>query len=256
MDFLAALSTDVGLRKKFNQDSLCIKAARTPKGNVLMAMVCDGMGGLSSGELASATVIRRFDKWFREELPEQISKDDFLEQLPMIWDKIIQSLNTNIKTYGNLNNIQLGTTITAMLVFENRYIIAHVGDSRVYSIYGKKVTCITKDQTLVQREVDEGKLTPEAAHNDPRRSVLLQCIGASQIVEPVMYMGNVSPGEVFLLCSDGFRHEIKENEIAEAFSGEVLVNEIKIKDSIRHLISLNMKRKEQDNISAVVFKVV
>ncbi|MBQ8502741.1 MAG: serine/threonine-protein phosphatase [Clostridia bacterium] len=256
MDFLMALSTDVGIRKKINQDSLCLKAARTDKGNVLMAIVCDGMGGLSSGELASATVIRRFDKWFESELPTLIGNKNFIEQLPMIWDKIIQQLNLEIEAYGKRSNIQLGTTLTAMLVFDSQYLVAHVGDSRAYHIDGKKLMCITKDQTLVQREVDQGRLTAVAALTDPRRSVLLQCIGASKTVVPAMYTGKVKMGDVYLLCSDGFRHEIKENEIIDSFSSGSIDSEKKIYDNISHLISLNIKRKEQDNISAIVFKVV
>ena len=74
MNYLFALHTDVGIKKKTNQDSLCVKEASTPNGNILMALVCDGMGGLEKGEVASATIIKAFSKWFQEELPYDLSK--------------------------------------------------------------------------------------------------------------------------------------------------------------------------------------
>ena len=64
MNYNIALHTDVGIRKETNQDSMCVKQAETEKGQILLAIICDGMGGLSQGELASATVVRDFDKWF------------------------------------------------------------------------------------------------------------------------------------------------------------------------------------------------
>jgi len=81
--FIAAADTDVGLVKDTNQDSLLIKHASYDGGEVMMAVVCDGMGGLSHGEVASATVIKDFDRWFREELPQELEAPDGGYRLPL-----------------------------------------------------------------------------------------------------------------------------------------------------------------------------
>lgn len=75
MNFLTAVHTDVGIKKKTNQDSALIVEAETPRGRAMLAVIADGMGGLAKGELASATVIRAFDTWFENDLPEVIGDE-------------------------------------------------------------------------------------------------------------------------------------------------------------------------------------
>ena len=104
--------------------------------------------------------------------------------------------------------IYLGTTITAFLLAGNRFFVWHVGDSRLYKISSSKIERLTNDHTVIAKEVAEGRLTEKEAKNDPKRNVLLQCIGASERVKPDMFCGEVKKGDILLLCSDGFRHEI------------------------------------------------
>lgn len=256
MNFKVAEYSDIGIRKSTNQDSLCIKEAETQNGKVLLAMVCDGMGGLEKGEVASATVITVFSKWFEQELPFQLSKENALEEISYQWNRMIKEQNQNIADYGNRNHIQLGTTITAMLFLENgEYLIGHVGDSRSYRITDLGIDVLTEDQTVVAREIKMGRLTPEQAETDPRRSVLLQCIGASKIVEPDMLRGVYQPNECYMLCSDGFRHVITPQEIQCAFAPSRNIDESVMTNNIVSLIELNKQRQETDNISAVLIKV-
>ena len=95
IQFLTALHTDVGIIKETNQDSLCIKSAKTDIGNILLAVVCDGMGGLKKGELASATVIRRFSYWFDNELP-LIIHDITMDRIRNSFSAMIEELNNRI----------------------------------------------------------------------------------------------------------------------------------------------------------------
>lgn len=113
----------------------------------MLAVICDGMGGLSQGELASATVVRGFADWFVRELPGLIRQRE------------------------------------------------------------------TEDQSYVAREVKRGNMTLEQARTDTRRNVLLQCIGASAEVMPELKEGKIKFGNTYLLCSDGFRHELTEEEM-------------------------------------------
>lgn len=255
MKYFVTALTDVGIKKDTNQDSLCVKKAETPFGEVVLAMVCDGMGGLSKGELASATVIRAFASWYENVLPAQIEKFEW-EVVKDEWDRLIKELNYAIAEYSRPFNIKAGTTLTAMLFFGDAYLIAHVGDTRVYNIFSGKLEQLTEDQSVVGREIRLGNMTEEQARIDPRRNVLLQCIGASRTVIPEFSFGTVTPGSVYLICSDGFRHEITEQEISRLLNFDALADETITKKNIRDLIEMNKIRRETDNISAMTIKAV
>ncbi len=257
MEFRIALSTDVGIKKETNQDSCCVKEAATEKGNILLAVLCDGMGGLAKGEVASATLIKTFSDWFETDFPELLSKDGGLDEIQYQWDRIIKEQNQNIAAYGKTLKLQLGTTITAMLVLEDgKYIIGHVGDSRAYRITNDEITTLTDDQTVVAREIKLGRMTPEEAEKDPRRNVLLQCVGASRVVEPEYYYGNVESNQCYMLCSDGFRHVITADEIMQKFSPNMNPDEKTMASNIEELIELNKFRHETDNITSVLIKAI
>jgi PPM family protein phosphatase len=254
MDALTAAYTDIGIKKETNQDSMCIKVADSSIGKVTLAVICDGMGGLSKGEVASASVINAFSKWFEHELPQQLANND-LSEIQYRWNRIIQEQNQRIAEYGREVRIQLGTTWTALLIIgDEYYIIGHVGDSRVYRL-NSKLEVLTEDQTVVGREVRRGNMTKEQAEIDPRRNVLLQCIGASKLVEPQFISGKPAKEEVYLLCSDGFRHTITEDEIYQAFSPNGLRDEADMKAKAKEMVELNKQRNELDNISVLLVKL-
>lgn len=259
MKFLSIAHSDVGIRKKINQDSVLIKEASTDKGNVLLALVCDGMGGFAKGEVASATLIRAFSEWFEKDLPDLLYKDGKIqeineESLMSSWDKVISEVNLKIAAYGEKMRAQCGTTLAAILLANEKYYIANVGDSRVYKLDGT-MKHLTVDQTFVQREIDEGRLTEDEAKVHPQRNVLLQCIGTGVAVVPEYVIGTFKPGEGFMLCSDGFRHVITEEEFLKLLSPEKLKSEKDLKDAAVYFTELNKQRRENDNISVLLIKV-
>ncbi|WP_026907198.1 PP2C family protein-serine/threonine phosphatase [Paucisalibacillus globulus] len=254
MEILTAVHTDTGLKKQTNQDSICLKVADTSIGKVVLAIICDGMGGLSKGEVASSNVIEAFSDWFEQELPFQLAQENWSE-IQYRWDRIIKEQNHRIATYGRNTSSQLGTTLTAMLIVDSDYmLVAHVGDTRLYRL-DSGIHQLTEDQTLVAKEVRLGRLTTEEAKTDPRRHVLLQCIGASKRVEADFIQGKAKIGEVYLLCSDGFRHKVTEEEIYTAFLPGTSQNEMEMEKQAKRLVELNKERQETDNISVVIVKI-
>lgn len=255
MNFIISASTDVGIVKSTNQDSLSVKVANTNQGKVVFAVLCDGMGGLSKGEVASAAVIRAFDSWFMNSFPKMCMSGISDLAITTQWNTIINDCNERINEYGLRQGVRLGTTVVAVLLTQTRYYILNVGDSRAYEI-SNGVKQLTEDQTLVAREIAQGRLTPEEAKTDRRRSVLLQCVGASECVTPDMFFGDVHSNTVFMLCSDGFRHVITPEEIFDKFNPAVLANEgIMARNSVE-LIELNKLRNERDNISVALIKAI
>lgn len=255
MNFYIAGQTDVGIAKSTNQDSLLVKKIKTAYGEMVFSVLCDGMGGLAKGELASATVIRAFDEWAQNELPI-LGQNGHIDDMSLKnqWERIILEQNVKIKNYGMSIGVNIGTTAVILLVTQNRYYLMNVGDSRAY-LLSDDITVLTKDQTLVEREVELGNITREQAEVDPRRSVLLQCVGASENVIPDMFYGDVMPNTAFLLCSDGFRHEITPQEIYANLNPDIILDSNEANSRLRMLITLNMQRNERDNITAALIKV-
>lgn len=252
MRFIATADTDIGISKDTNQDSVLIKQAIVDGEEVLLAVICDGMGGLSKGELASATVIRAFAKWFDEELPYELENVD-LQVIGAKWSLLLKELNAQILEYSRENGIEgVGTTFSGILFIDDQYVIGHVGDTRIYHI-GSSMTQLTTDQTFVAREISRGTMTLEQAKTDKRRNLLLQCIGASKVVEPQIICGKTEKG-AYMLCSDGFRHEITEAEIYESLNPINLMNKDAMHNNAKYLIEQNKSREEKDNISVLLIK--
>ncbi len=252
MTFTFIAETDIGNVKKTNQDSILVKHAAYNNKEVLMAIVCDGMGGLSRGELASATVIRAFDKWFDQMLPFELENPD-LNVIGGKWAVILKELNADLLKFSKIQGQSMGTTFSGIIFIDDSYLIVHVGDSRVYYL-GSGITQLTKDQTFVAREIEKGKMTQEQAKTDKRRNMLLQCVGASAQVIPDAIIDKVETG-AYLLCSDGFRHVISEEEIFESLNPVNCINKQSMHSNTRYLIDLVKQRHERDNISAVLIKV-
>lgn len=256
MKYIATYHTDVGITKKTNQDSLAMKIVDTKDGEIAFSIVCDGMGGLSKGELASKEVVIAFCNWFDDVFLPDIDQSSFDENKVMTqWNDIIQTQNKRLGEYGIANNIQLGTTVSALLLYKNSYYIVHVGDSRIYRME-QGVTQLTNDQTFIAREIAAGRMTPEQAKTDPRRSVLLQCVGASPVVEPEFIKGEVSENTVYMLCSDGFRHQITDAEMYDKIGPYATKDEEDMKYGCIYLTEMVKSRKETDNITVALIKVI
>lgn len=244
--------TDIG-QKKTNQDSMLLVRAETSAGEAVLAIVCDGMGGLQKGELASAEVIRAFDEWFQFVFPQLLDEGRRVDpnRVFSTWDRIIQEKNQQLIKCGQRYGIQTGTTIAGLLVVKDQYFIVNVGDSRIYQVMDSGIRCLTKDHSLVMQEVERGRLRPEEMEHDSRRNILLQCIGASGSVEPDYLIGTVTPGSVFMLCCDGFRHEITSKEFYNYLKPEEHKTENRLQEQLNRLLEMNLNRGEKDNITAI-----
>ncbi len=253
MNYIIAASTDIGNTKETNQDSYVMKVVNTKAGKIVFAVLCDGMGGLEKGEVASATVVNAFNNWADNRLANLCEEGLTDTAIRNDWIDIVTEYNEKIKEYGKSKGVSLGTTVTALLLTDSRYYIINVGDTRAYKI-DKDVKVLTKDQTVVAREIELGNLTIEEAKTDSRRSVLLQCIGASDSVYPDIFYGDTSLNAVYMLCSDGFRHEISEEEIFKYLQPAVMTDADLMEENMNKLIEINKQREERDNITVLTIR--
>lgn len=253
MNFLTAYHTDIGIKKKTNQDSLLIHQAQTGTGNVVLAVICDGMGGLAKGEVASACMIRQFSQWFQRELPALLSAGLQPEALRLSWERLVADVNHKITNYSIRNSVTMGTTCTTLLIVNDVYYIMNIGDSRAYLI-SDNIYQLTKDQTYVQQEMDAGRMTYEQSLRDPQRNVLLQCVGASPEIAPDFFMGDVKINQTFMLCCDGFRHVIDPREFFRYLNPGACTDPNTMQKNLVYLTELNKQRQENDNISALLIR--
>ena len=250
---LSAACTDIGNVKKVNQDSCLIKEALTSGGTIFFAAVCDGMGGLKNGEIASAYVTEAMSEWFSHDLAV-LAADGFTgSAIKKSMNTAILAADERVNRFSE-NTGDCGTTLSAILIINGRYLTVNVGDSRVYKIDSEDLLQLTHDQTLAQQRVDEGEIDQEDAEKDPGQSILLQCIGAGGDVVPDYTEGICEKGDVFLLCSDGFRHKLSRNEIRSMYAPEKMRSEKVMEKALRAGIDMVKKRKERDNITAVLVK--
>lgn len=255
MDFIISAVSDIGTTKQTNQDSCNVRILNTPQGKMVFAVLCDGMGGLEKGEVASASLVNAFCRWSEERLPYLCQSEISEIEIQKEWTDIALLFNEKISNYTKQQGISMGTTINAVLLTSKNYFILNVGDSRTYEI-SDSLYLLTHDQTLVAREVELGNISPEQAKSDPRRSVLLQCIGASDEVYPEFVFGEIKRPSVFMICSDGFRHEITDSEIYAYLNPDSVFEANDIKNNLRYLTDLNKERMERDNITAIAIKAI
>ena len=251
----SAAPTDVGIKKNVNQDAVMLKIANSTLGKIALAVICDGMGGLQQGEVASEMLSQDYERWFRYELPYLLkmglTRDSFHKSL----EKVTLQADEVMKQYAKSRQMQMGTTATLLLILEEKYYIFHVGDTRVYKITGNNIKQLTTDHTFVQQQIQRGFMSEQQAQTAANRNVLLQCVGASQVLKPEVLEGEINGTTGFLLCSDGFRHKLDKREIFEQLNPVTLQSEELMQSRLQMMTEWNKARGENDNISAIALKI-
>lgn len=245
INYRASGLTDIGLVKKHNEDSYCLKAALFDGEQILFALVADGMGGLANGDVASLVVKKAFEEWFLAQLPVLLEKKDFDQELAQQWQNIITSENETL----NRGPSASGTTLTAILLYKGRFYTANIGDSRIYRLNRGILYQLTVDHSWAQEALLMG-YEPDQIERDPRKNSLTRCIGAGLTDDPDTdyTSGAFDFGDTFLLCSDGLRHLISAGEIRDVLESETMTTD----EKAALLIDTAKDRKERDNITAVI----
>jgi serine/threonine protein phosphatase PrpC len=163
MNYIISAVTDVGTKREKNEDRAMVQEYYTAIGSVALAVICDGIGGLAQGEVASQMMIQAFEAWGQTQIPVLCAQPFEDYQLRHSWESLIDQCNKSIREYGFVHGVKLGTTVVALLVTPNRYYLLNIGDSRAYEITETNIMQLTEDQTLVNSEVKNGKITREQA---------------------------------------------------------------------------------------------
>lgn len=240
MHITSAGRTDVGVIRSGNEDSYLMVPDRG------IFVVADGMGGHAAGEVASDMAVH----YVARELESLRGLTD--EQVADRMRGAIRTANGAIfqRTLTEHDKRGMGTTVTALTLYESRFLIGQVGDSRAYLLRDNKLSQLTKDHSYVQEQVDAGYLTPEQARTHPYSNVITRCVGANSDVMPDIYVGTVRPRDLFLLASDGLTGMLEDYQLAELLSPERMPEE-----EVDSLVAEANRHGGLDNITAVIVRI-
>lgn len=232
MKIISGVYWDRG-RRDVNQDSLILQQAMTNRGRVVLAAVSDGIGGLEEGEIASGYITEKLIENFYRQMVSLAGRGKGKRAMERSLLRCFHDINEGLRTYGKGKDIRLGATVSLLFVWKRRYLLFHLGDSRVYLCCRKKIRLLTND------------------HSDGGRGVT-KCLGSFPFQNPDIRFGRIRAGEGFLLCTDGF-YRTMEHEIYQVLRPEDITEDEQIERRLRELALAGMKRGEQDNMTAVYF---
>ncbi len=235
--------------RRANQEDARMPDVDMPESARTVFAVCDGVGGIDKGEVASATVAKAIDDLTKDF--HSATKID-MEMIHRIIVSCYKSLMDISKQYGD----GMATTL-AMLIFNRAGCYAvHIGDSRIYQLRpGSGIVYRSRDHSLVADLVEAGLLTPEAALTHPRKNVITRCIrvpnpGEEPSQATTALLTDIRPGDLFLICSDGVLEAMPEDVLVRLLTDSRTPFEIRVKELCEECI-----RKSNDNNTAIVIPI-
>ncbi len=240
MSFTA--ETDIGKVRSSNQD--CFKTGEFGN-NAYWAVVCDGMGGVSGGQVASAmcckTVSSLIERGYRDNMPQSSVKNLLQSSIITSDIDIFDASKKDEALKG------MGTTVVAVIVIDDFAYISHVGDSRAYIISDGNIKQITKDHSVVQYMVDMGKITKEEAKVHPDRNIITRAVGVSGDVDVDFEFVQIKKGDKIIICTDGLSGSVSDDEILKSANESASSSEL-----CKNLISSALSSGGRDNVTVAV----
>lgn len=239
MNFKFSAKTDVGKKRKINEDSFC--AAE----DIGLFLVADGMGGHSAGEIASQTAVevvkRSLTDWLKKGPP---NSEIFARAIQLANKGVFEMAEKGAGMKG------MGTTIAGILVCDGSFAAANVGDSRIYRIRDKKIEQLSKDHSMVGMQLAMGLITAEEAKRSAYKNVITRAVGAAPAVEVDTRDEEIRKDDTTLICSDGLSSLVEDKDILDIINrrGDNLDN------AAEELIGLANYSGGDDNITVVLVK--
>lgn len=255
--------TDVGAVRSNNQDSFTIKEYSE---ELLLAIVCDGIGGASGGSIASRiacdSFVAEFDECVKEinrNIPLLLSDEekvgDILRDCVYVANKAVYKRSCEDASLRGM-----GTTLVAGIITPHTIYTVNVGDSRMYLVRGENIKQITRDHSYVQYLIDIGRITEDAAKTSPNRNIITRAVGTEDDIEADVFITNLisdkrdsaeETGSTYaLLCTDGLTNHLSSDDILEIISKRDGTNDVR--SCVDLLIDRAIRSGGSDNITVVL----
>jgi serine/threonine protein phosphatase PrpC len=245
-----ASATDVGRLREHNEDSIGVDA------DVGLAVLADGMGGYSAGEVASGIAVAML----MTDLRTALARKDALTGrscdpagVALLRDGIGRA-NASIllAAEGQSQYSGMGTTLVATLFHDDRVAVGHVGDSRLYRLRGDVFEQITRDHSLLQEQLDRGLITREQARRSQNKNLVTRALGIDPGVAAEIRVYGVLSGDIYLMCSDGLSDMVSDEDMHLALSS--LRDKLQL--AANHLVRIANDHGGRDNISVILVRVL
>lgn len=236
-----AYATNIGAKRKINQDA-CLAAEIENDGiDYYVFAAADGLGGHRSGEVASQMAVDYIQNFLTD-------VNDYSNPLEM--DRFVNAINAEI-VRASIHDPELSgmaTTLTLAILGNHKLAITQIGDSRAYRINSKGLSRLTKDHSLVQMLIDEGRLDPKDASRHPQKNVITRALGTDSMVTIDLYEYDVCPTDIFLVCTDGLYNMVSEEEILR-----IVRENSSLESAVKELINTANDNGGNDNITVLLF---
>lgn len=223
-----------GCVRQVNEDSYLIE----PRSGLWV--VADGMGGHDAGEVASASIV------------EHLSTIGIASSAPDLRARFVDRLrlaHSDIREISDSRGVTIGSTVAALLAIDGKFACLWLGDSRVYLVRDGAISQVSHDHTEVQELLDRGAITPEEAQTWPRRNVITRAIGVSDDINVDFQQGDLLPGDIFVLGTDGLTAHVSDAEI------ETAVISATAQAACEDLLAKVLARGGTDNVTIVLVRI-
>lgn len=233
--------SDKGMIRTNNQDTVAYKTM--DNGNA-WGVVCDGMGGIQGGDIASRIAADVFCNCMDQYTNGEHSSASEVLSLAVqegneaIWDYTLKDLSVK----------GMGTTLVGAILEDGVAHVVNIGDSRAYLISSNDIKRITRDHSIVQDLVEQGNITAEQARSHPQKNLITRALGTSETAQADLYEVHFMQGDWLLLCSDGLINEMTEDEILG-----IMKTEHDPEKSCEHLLNIALTRGATDNVTVLLF---
>jgi serine/threonine protein phosphatase PrpC len=247
-----ASCTDPGMVRSHNEDSIAADAAN---GLVVLA---DGMGGYNAGEVASGmattVIVTEMQQILSNARPFDVDQRTNQEIATRLVREQVLKANTSIyqAAQSQPQYAGMGTTLVTCLFFDNRVLVAHLGDSRLYLSRGGGFKQVTRDHSLLQEQIDSGLITAEQAKKAQHKNLVTKALGIDPTVEPEIHEYPTKPGDIYLLCSDGLCDMVEDDDIGMTL--QALGGNLKL--AAQQLVQMANDNGGRDNVSVILVRVL
>lgn len=240
--------TDVGLVRDHNEDTIASDEA------LGLAVLADGMGGHRGGEVASAitvnTIMENLSKMLKQIPSLEIDEDTGYSLESLAIHNAIAQANKSVYQSSAENDQYkgMGTTIVALLFYDNRFTVSHVGDSRLYRLRDGILEQLTRDHSLMQELIDRGFYSPEQARQSLNKNLVTRAVGIEEHVQIDIQEDVAQVGDIYLMCSDGVTDMVNDKLIKKILTE----NSDDLEQAVTELISASNEHGGKDNISVIL----
>ncbi len=227
----------IGMRRTNSEDAIYINEQKN------LYLVADGMGGCNAGEVASSTAISAFVKAM-----ENAENGEILDKMM----SAVAQCNKEVyqKSRENIEFLDMGTTLVAVTIENEKMFVVHVGDSRVYLFRENNLQQITTDHSYVMELVKIGSITREEAEVHPKRNIITRAIGIREDVEADTIIEDMKQGDKILLCTDGLSNMVSKGEMTK-----ILIEQCSTEEKVKKLVVLANEKGGLDNISLILIEI-